>query len=88
MAASDFTIDPPMTFRKMPAPMPNGRSVRRRQLEMEACSKALAVLSSDEAHDLFTKTNNPAFIQEEESTQHRNAAAKVLKFASRRPSMT
>merc|ERR1719201_3136603 len=32
-----------------------------RQLEMEACSKALAVLSSDDAHDLFTKTFNPAF---------------------------
>ena len=26
---------------------------KTRQLEMEACSKALAVLSSDEAHDLF-----------------------------------
>merc|ERR1740138_648446 len=31
---------------------------KTRQLEMEACSKALAVLSSDEAHDLFTKTFN------------------------------
>ena len=29
---------------------------KTRQLEIEACSKALAVLSSDEAHDLFTKT--------------------------------
>merc|ERR1712072_273601 len=29
---------------------------KTRQLEMEACSKALAVLSSDDAHDLFTKT--------------------------------
>merc|ERR1719271_881456 len=29
-----------------------------RQLEMEACSKALAVLSGDDAHDLFTKTFN------------------------------
>jgi len=52
---------------------------KTRQLEMEACSKALAVLSSDEAHDLFTKTFNPAFIQEGESNQRRNAAAKVLK---------
>merc|ERR1719329_1574716 len=48
---------------------------KTRQLEMEACSKALAVLSSDEAHDLFTKTFNPAFIQEEESNQRRTAAA-------------
>merc|ERR1719456_2104131 len=31
---------------------------KTRQLEMEACSKALAVLSSDDAHDLFTKTFN------------------------------
>jgi len=35
-----------------------------RQLEMEACSKALSVLSSDEAHDLFTRTFNPSFVQE------------------------
>jgi len=52
---------------------------KTRQLEMEACSKALAVLSSDEAHDLFTKTFNPAFLQEQENNQRRNAAAKVLK---------
>merc|ERR1719267_509579 len=36
---------------------------KTRQLEMEACSKALAVLSSDDAHDLFTRTFNPALIQ-------------------------
>jgi len=52
---------------------------KTRQLEMEACSKALAVLSSDEAHDLFTKTFNPAFLQEAENNQRRTAAAKVLK---------
>jgi len=55
---------------------------KTRQLEMEACSKALAVLSSDEAHDLFTKTFNPAFIQEQETNERRNAAAKVLKTAA------
>jgi chromosome segregation ATPase len=55
---------------------------KTRQLEMEACSKALAVLSSDEAHDLFTKTFNPAFVQEEETSERRNAAAKVLKTAA------
>merc|ERR1719482_953578 len=32
---------------------------KTRQLEMEAVSKALAVLASDDAHDLFTKTFNP-----------------------------
>jgi len=52
---------------------------KTRQLEMEACSKALAVLSSDEAHDLFTKTFNPAFLQVEEHNERRVAAASVLK---------
>jgi chromosome segregation ATPase len=40
---------------------------KTRQLEMEACSKALAVLSSDDAHDLFTKTFNPSLLQKESS---------------------
>jgi len=52
---------------------------KTRQLEMEACSKALAVLSSDEAHDLFTKTFNPAFLQVEEHSERRAEAASVLK---------
>merc|ERR1719267_168327 len=53
---------------------------KTRQLEMEACSKALAVLSSDDAHDLFTKTFNPAFVQMESSSRsaRRNQAASVL----------
>jgi len=42
---------------------------KTRQMEIEACSKALAVLSSDDAHDLFTKTFNPALIQKEFSAQ-------------------
>merc|ERR1719378_575907 len=37
---------------------------KTRQLEMEAVSKALAVLSGDDAHDLFTRTFNPALLQE------------------------
>merc|ERR1719159_1247733 len=36
---------------------------KTRQMEIEAVSKALAFLSSDEAHDLFTRTFNPALIQ-------------------------
>merc|ERR1719451_130151 len=36
---------------------------KTRQEEMEAVSKALAVLSGDDAHDLFTKTFNPSFVQ-------------------------
>merc|ERR1712184_188139 len=36
---------------------------KTRQLEMEAVSKALAVLSGDDAHDLFTRTFNPSLLQ-------------------------
>merc|ERR1711870_113851 len=54
---------------------------KTRQLEMEAVSKALAVLSSDDAHDLFTRTFNPALLQEESRVQsaRREQAAKLLK---------
>merc|ERR1719199_2059886 len=51
---------------------------KTRQLEMEACSKALAVLSSDDAHDLFTKTFNPSFIQREMHSERRAQASKLL----------
>eukprot|EP00972_Heterocapsa_arctica_P081082 11947716-Heterocapsa_arctica.AAC.1 len=36
---------------------------KTRQLEVEACSKALAVLGGDDAHDLFSKTFS--FVQAE-----------------------
>merc|ERR1719271_960825 len=36
---------------------------KTRQLEMQAVSKALAILSSDDAHDLFTRTFNPALLE-------------------------
>merc|ERR1711865_926213 len=51
---------------------------KTRQLEMEACSKALAVLSSDDAHDLFTKTFN--FVQKESAmhSERRTQASRVL----------
>merc|ERR1719181_2256231 len=55
---------------------------KTRQLEMEACSKALAVLSSDEAHDLFTKTFNPALVQVSETSERQSAAARFLKEAA------
>merc|ERR1719473_1614091 len=53
---------------------------KTRQLEMEACSKALAVLSSDDAHDLFTKTFNPSLLQKENSmhSERRVQASKLL----------
>merc|ERR1712151_160279 len=53
---------------------------KTRQLEMEAVSKALAVLSGDDAHDLFTRTFNPAFAQtgEAATSQRREQASKLL----------
>merc|ERR1712050_452064 len=53
---------------------------KTRQLEMEAVSKALAILSGDDAHDLFTRTFNPAFVQEESSLQssRRSQASALL----------
>merc|ERR1711970_833100 len=53
---------------------------KTRQLEMEAVSKALAVLSTDDAHDLFTKTFNPSLLQKENSmhSERRAQASKLL----------
>merc|ERR1711870_223304 len=53
---------------------------KTRQLEMEAVSKALAILSGDDAHDLFTRTFNPAFVQKESSLQssRRSQASALL----------
>mmetsp|Transcript_17315 Transcript_17315/g.32050 ORF Transcript_17315/g.32050 Transcript_17315/m.32050 type:complete len:693 (-) Transcript_17315:93-2171(-) len=53
---------------------------KTRTLEMEAVSKALAVLSTDDAHDLFTKTFNPSLMQKMTSmkSERRNAASKLL----------
>merc|ERR1719191_1255904 len=62
--------------------------VKTRNLEMAAVSKTLEYLSSDEAHDLFTKTFNPALIQESSenlrvSTQRRQLV-KILKVAAQK----
>merc|ERR1719145_321513 len=51
---------------------------KTRQLEMEAVSKALAVLSGDDAHDLFTRTFNPAFVQVDRQDTRRAQASKLL----------
>ena len=59
---------------------------KTRQLEMEACSKALAVLSLDDAHDLFTKTFNPAFDQTEgkaHSERRSKASARLSSVAKK-----
>jgi len=59
---------------------------KTRQLEMEAVSKALAVLSGDDAHDLFTKTFNPSFAQKESSmhSARRVQASALLSAVAKR----
>merc|ERR1719473_1619214 len=59
---------------------------KTRQEEMAAVSKALAILSSDDAHDTFTKTFNPEFTQTASSKQskRRDQAATVLSAAARK----
>eukprot|EP00747_Dinoflagellata_sp_TGD_P140143 gnl/TRDRNA2_/TRDRNA2_175977_c3_seq10.p1 gnl/TRDRNA2_/TRDRNA2_175977_c3~~gnl/TRDRNA2_/TRDRNA2_175977_c3_seq10.p1 ORF type:complete len:719 (+),score=291.22 gnl/TRDRNA2_/TRDRNA2_175977_c3_seq10:116-2158(+) len=57
---------------------------KTRQLEMEACSKVQAMLTSDEAHDLFSKTLG--FVQTK-STSHskiRSEASRVLMNAAQK----
>eukprot|EP00448_Togula_jolla_P041852 CAMPEP_0170621270 /NCGR_PEP_ID=MMETSP0224-20130122/28513_1 /TAXON_ID=285029 /ORGANISM="Togula jolla, Strain CCCM 725" /LENGTH=695 /DNA_ID=CAMNT_0010947521 /DNA_START=60 /DNA_END=2147 /DNA_ORIENTATION=- len=51
-----------------------------RHAEMEAVSQALSVLSSDDAHDLFTRTFNPALLQESstESSERREQVSRLL----------
>jgi len=53
---------------------------KTRQLEMQAVSKALAVLSGDDAHDLFTRTFNPALLQSGSAvgSERRKKASELL----------
>merc|ERR1719161_3056035 len=65
---------------------------KTRQEEISAVSEAISILSADDAHDLFTKTFNPAFVQKKRAMQskRRNAAAKLLSELGKRlhkPSM-
>merc|ERR1719333_1617182 len=57
---------------------------KTRPLEIEACSKALAFLTSDDAHDLFTRTFNPALLQKSASkvSDRRARASDVLSVAA------
>merc|ERR1712125_193955 len=59
---------------------------KTRQLEMEAVSKALALLTSDDAHDLFTKTFNPSLLQKknEMHSKRRFEASKLLSSVASR----
>merc|ERR1719240_2401077 len=59
---------------------------KTRQLEIQAVSKALAFLSSDEAHDLFTRTFNPALVQKRSTlNSHRRVqVSKALETAAQK----
>jgi hypothetical protein len=55
-----------------------------RQLEIQATTKALAFLSSDEAHDLFTRTFNPALVQESAMSEEREQLSAMLLAAAKK----
>merc|ERR1712159_906528 len=59
---------------------------KTRQAEMEAVSKALAILSGDDAHDLFTRTFNPSLLQKENAmhSERRNQASKLLSSVAKK----
>merc|ERR1719281_2105784 len=57
---------------------------KARQEEIQACSEALAILTSDDAHDTFTKTFNFLQVKKTKTGANRRAgAAKVLREAAR-----
>merc|ERR1719387_2939573 len=59
---------------------------KTRQEEISAVSEAISILSSDDAHDLFTKTFNPALYQAWQSTSavRREQAAQLLLATGKR----
>jgi len=57
---------------------------KTRQLEIQAVSKALAFLSSDEAHDLFTRTFNFVQVRASSKSHKRTQVSKVLSDAAQK----
>jgi len=57
---------------------------KTRQLEIQAVSKALAFLSSDEAHDLFTRTFNFVQVRSSSTSLKRAHVSKVLSEAAQK----
>merc|ERR1719146_275094 len=56
---------------------------KARQEEIQGCSEALAILSSDDAHDTFTKTFNFVQVHRTQESSKRDQAAKVLFTAAK-----
>jgi uncharacterized small protein (DUF1192 family) len=59
---------------------------KTRHMEMEAVSKALAILSSDDAHDMFTRTFNPSLLQKDNTlhSARREEASNILSAAAKK----
>jgi len=57
---------------------------KTRQLEIQATSKALAFLSSDEAHDLFTRTFNFVQVKSSVGSHRRSQISKSLKQVAKK----
>jgi len=53
--------------------------VKTRQLEIQACSKALAFLSSDEAHELFSRTLGFVQVRSKHQSSRRNQISNALR---------
>ena len=53
---------------------------KARQEELKGCAEALAILSSDDAHDTFTRTFN--FVQTRAEKDGRRSKAEELLFAA------
>merc|ERR1719158_2536820 len=53
--------------------------VKTRQMEIQACSKALAFLSSDEAHELFSRTLGFVQVTSKHQSARRNEVSKALR---------
>merc|ERR1719420_2364665 len=51
---------------------------KTRAMEIEAVTKALSFLTSDEARDLFSKTFNPALVQKKSTASNRQSQASKL----------
>merc|ERR1719156_504984 len=58
--------------------------VKTRQMEIQACSKALAFLSSDEAHELFSRTLGFAQVRSKHQSSRRNQISNALRKASQK----
>jgi len=56
---------------------------KTRQTELEGVNKALSFLTSDEAHDLFTRSVASSFLQTNEQAAKRKAVTAILRRASK-----